>query len=102
MRRRPSLSPVRHWIGFPKFAAIGEMFSKPAPTTNQPHKLSPLSVREPPGTTRLALLDYNTATPAGGYLKWEGRKCDSHGSPPTKAAISSARQRIAPAKESTQ
>ena len=42
-------------------------------------------MREPPGLLGLAVLDHYAATTPGVYLKWEGRKCYGHGTPPMLA-----------------
>jgi hypothetical protein len=50
------------------------MLSGSALATNQPHKLSRLAIREPPGVASLAVLDDDAATLARGYFKRARRK----------------------------
>jgi hypothetical protein len=57
------------------------MLSGSALSAYQPHKLSRLPVREPPGSAGLAILDHYAATISGSYLKRTGRKRYNHGIP---------------------
>lgn len=53
------------------------MLGEPPLATDQSHKLTRFSIREPPRLVGLEVFDY-AAMLTSGYVKWEGSKPDGH------------------------